>query len=505
MNMGEVTEPMKTEKMSRVLSGLMLGLFMLSITTAMLLGAFKSRSYTVAFAAALVLVGAAILLARKLPRELHLLERLGAVKTGLILTGLCFVLNYLFSLWLRVEPSVDYYTFWLAACQLAEGVEFSYGNYLSLFPHILGYSTFLSWFLRIFGQHVNVAVMLNVILSTMSGVVIYLLCLRWRGLKTAAIAFFLWAICPSKMIYNTLVLPEPLYTFLILLSILIITELDFRAGDGKARFWLWCIAGFAAALVLRAVNAARPIAAVPIIAFFIWLLLLRGEKLKDKMQWKRWIAFALVMIAAYVPLGSAWDNHLSGKLGAEPAAFPGYSIYVGFNTQSMGSYLDEDMQLLLELSLQPGATPSSAQAEMFELAKARIGSGEIDFVQLFSAKLRTLLGNDEGAAYYASRAYYPEWVTDSSAGLSPAMYAACAVISNVFYYAVIMLALLGTVNIWKERRKSTVHMLPLFVLGLTLAHMLVEVSGRYHYSMIPMLVMLAAFSCRIDKETKLEG
>lgn len=31
---------------------------------------------------------------------------------------------------------------------------------------------------------------------------------------------------------------------------------------------------------------------------------------------------------------------------------------------------------------------------------------------------------------------------------------------------------------------------PLYILGLTLAQMLVEVAGRYHYSMIPMLLLL---------------
>ena len=36
------------------------------------------------------------------------------------------------------------------------------------------------------------------------------------------------------------------------------------------------------------------------------------------------------------------------------------------------------------------------------------------------------------------------------------------------------------------------QLLPLYVLGLTLAHMLVEVADRYHYSLIPILVIFAA-------------
>ena len=37
-----------------------------------------------------------------------------------------------------------------------------------------------------------------------------------------------------------------------------------------------------------------------------------------------------------------------------------------------------------------------------------------------------------------------------------------------------------------------VLLLPLYFLGLTLAHMLVEVSTRYHYSLIPILIIFAA-------------
>ena len=36
------------------------------------------------------------------------------------------------------------------------------------------------------------------------------------------------------------------------------------------------------------------------------------------------------------------------------------------------------------------------------------------------------------------------------------------------------------------------ELLDLFFLGLTLAHMLVEVSDRYHYSLIPILIIFAA-------------
>ena len=63
---------------------------------------------------------------------------------------------------------------------------------------------------------------------------------------------------------------------------------------------------------------------------------------------------------------------------------------------------------------------------------------------------------------------------------------------NVFYYGVFLAALVG---LWRQLKSRTLNaglLLPLFFLGLTLAHMLVEVSDRYHYSLIPILILFAA-------------
>jgi hypothetical protein len=42
-------------------------------------------------------------------------------------------------------------------------------------------------------------------------------------------------------------------------------------------------------------------------------------------------------------------------------------------------------------------------------------------------------------------------------------------------------------------------MVPLYSIGLILAHLIVEVSGRYKYSVIPMLIILASFALYAPK------
>ena len=155
---------------------------------------------------------------------------------------------------------------------------------------------------------------------------------------------------------------------------------------------------------------------------------------------------------------------------------------------SLGSYSDEDMETLMNYRYQ--GTALSAQEKMLEEVKTRLSSGEIDFPRLFAAKL---IGNDEGGAFYAQAELSPLAFKLSSAG------------SNVYYYFLVMLSLFGAAVLFRRPVFSTVYMAPLYSIGLILAHLIVEVSGRYKYSLIPMLIIVAAFAFKNSGKLKFEG
>lgn len=476
---------MKEEKISGILRNAMLSLFILMFSCVLLLGMFQwgvHKSYMLAFLLAVLCTAAYFLLASRLPRDVEFLcDRMGAVKTGAIIGVICTVIDLGCILLCRIEPFGDFASFWGAAVSVGTDVE-PISRYLALFPHILGYSSFLGAFIKLFGASPLLAPILNVILTLISGVIIYILCLRRWGLRTGAFAFLLWSICPSKTLYNIHALSEPLYTCLILLFILIVSELDHRGGSERSG-WLFGAMGAVCGFILACVNAVRPIAAVPIIAFFLWLLLLRGKSWRDMRATLRWAGCALLLVVVYMFSWQLWQSYAEKAIGEPPAFHYGYSISVGFNTDSMGSYSDEEMNKLCAYYFDEGLNAPEAQERMLEAAKSHIGSGDINFPKLFSVKLHTLLGNDEGGAYYAK------------AVLSPIMYSMLAVLSNIFYYALMILALAGSIRLFGSGEIGPILIAPMFVLGLTLAHMLVEVAGRYHYSVIPMLIILAASSC----------
>lgn len=112
------------------------------------------------------------------------------------------------------------------------------------------------------------------------------------------------------------------------------------------RWSLIVIIAFLSGVCLVVINSARPIAAIPIIAFLLWLFLLRGTDLHNKALWRKWLVFTVVLLLVYSSGGKLWNSYVENIVGEDLSTIPSYSIAVGFNTDSGGSYSSDDMKLL---------------------------------------------------------------------------------------------------------------------------------------------------------------
>ena len=455
-------------------------------------GNLSHRSYLAALAGAVLVAAFVGWMVKRRPGISKSLDSIQPAALCLVIFILCLLLNGVWVLLFRPVQAPDYQTFYDAAVSLGEGKILANQDYIAMFPHILGYSTFLSFFLRAFEQNILTAALLNVLLTGASGVLIYILTMRWTLKKTvAAFISFLWGVCPSKMLYNTMALSEPYYTFLLLLFIFL-TSLMFDErrtsdtfGTKKRTFPIApkaVLLGLICGGVLAMINAARPIGLIPIIALMIWILLLREHDCRKNLS----IASAVYLVAlviTYVLAGRAWNAYAAAKLGQEPPSIPGYSIYVGFNPETMGSYSDEDMELLQTRYFgEYERNADAVQRSMLESAKYRIRETKSSIPSLMIHKLGTLLGHDEGGVFY------------SSESLSGRAYTFLCVVSNIWYYFVCILAFLGGLRLWRQRRNDSFWLVPLCLIGVILAQLLVEVAARYHYCLIPFLLLLAGFS-----------
>lgn len=396
---------------------------------------------------------------------------------GLWVAAFCFALNIIWVLLVQTEPFSDYDEYWQVACALAAGKEIPDAWYVAMYPHILGTATVLSGLIRMFGESVFAVTVVNVLLTSLSCTLIFLIGRELLSEEQAFLAALLWAFTPCKMMLGSLVFSEPLYTLLILLFFRLFLRLSPALEEEGAIPWA-AMGGLALlGLLLALINIIRPIAAILIIALVLWLLFLRGAGAKSLRCWGRWLLVLIVLLGLYKGSLALWDRHVEKVLGQEPASVPWYNIYVGLNQETEGRYTDADMDLLTGY-LKQGMSADEAQQHMIPHVKERLSG--LDVPKLLAAKLLAFLGNDElgGYTYRFTR--------------SPLFVKTCMVICNVFYYTLFLAGIAGLVRLFLSRALGAGLLLPLFFLGLTLAHMLVEVANRYHYSLIPVLIIFAA-------------
>ena len=450
----------------------MLALFLLICGASLILGATQDRDHLLCLGYAVI---ALPILWMCLPPVLTWLAGLGETKSLLLLSGLCLLGKLAWVLAVRVPISGDYAVFWGYANSLSAQATISGGRYLALFPHIFGYAQFLSLFLCVLGNGEWLPPLINVLLTVCAGYLIFSLCLSWLGLRGAICAYLFWIACPSQTMYNSLVLSEPLYTTLILAYLLLITKvLHGRPGRRPLLAGVW--AGMGGGILLRLIQGTRPIASIWIVAVIIWTAVLNPALFRKRDWAKRCLSFVSVCLLIYLLSGPVWNQLITSRIGEAPSTTPGYSVLVGFNESSLGRWNQADSQQLMAYSSQPGSTAQGVQEQMLSDAMDRICSGCIDYPHLFTQKLRIFLGSDDSCVSYSvSVLRHSGWFSK---------------LCNSFYYLCILAAIMGALRLWREKTHSTYALVPLYVIGLTLAQMVVEVAGRYHYSIIPMLILM---------------
>ena len=404
------------------------------------------------------------------------------------LAAFCFAVNIVWVLLVQIEPFSDYDEYWQVARALAAGKEIPDAWYVAMYPHILGTATMLSGLIRLFGESVFAVTVVNVLLTSLSCTLVWLIGRELLSEKQAFLAALLWAFTPCKMMMGSLVFSEPWYTLLILLFFWLFLRLAPAPGaEGPVR---WAALGGLAllGLLLALINIIRPIAAILIIALTLWAVFLRGAEGRKPRAWGLWLLVLIAMLGLYKGSLTLWDQHVERVLGQKPASVPWYNIYVGLNQETEGRYTDADMDLLTGY-LKQGMSAEEAQQAMIPHVKERLASG-LDVPKLLAAKLFAFLGNDElgGYTYRFTR--------------SPLFVKICMVICNIFYYMLFLAGMAGLVRQFASRALGAGLLLPLFFLGLTLAHMLVEVANRYHYSLIPILAIFAALGLTKEERSQ---
>lgn len=305
-----------------------------------------------------------------------------------------FTLRLIWALSTNSFPVSDFRTMYDAANGLLRGDTSAFKGlgYFARFPHMIPYSLFLAQIIKFFGDNsLFVVKMLNVILSTSSIILVYLICNSvFKDYKRTLFGAFFMAILPSSILYVPVYCSEniaiPFYLASIYFFILVL--------NNKKNSLLLILSGF----LLSIGHLFRMIAYIIIIAYIMYILIYDNENLKIKLK------YIILLVVPFIIIFVAFSNVLINKNitdrklwnGSEPNIT---SAVRGSNIKSGGSWNPEDAEFISSLLEDRDALEKASKERIIARYKS---TPPLELGVFFIKKFASQWSNgDNGGAYWA--------------------------------------------------------------------------------------------------------
>lgn len=439
-----------------------------------------------------------------------------------VLVGIGIYLR-LWVIWnIPLEPDSDFETYYRMAGELLNDTMMSAEaevdrNYIALYPHTIGFPMLvLLPVFAIFGQSVTNALYANLVCSVVAILLAGHVAQRLFGRIGAVVTVALMSLWPSHIFYSSMVATEPSFTMMLMLALeIMVSVLDRRQSSlyvtnpGRSLGLL-----VALGVVLALAGAIRPLAAILLAAYCVVQLTVKGDPTQEcRLEGARYaisqpVICIVLVIVSYAVTGMIISRTIADTIGQTPASglsASGYNLMVGLNTQSGGLWNETDSTFFADAFEETGSANAAHQACM-QVALTRIQSEPENVLNLMVSKFCDLWGTDDfGIDWNLLWAEQQNLLTPELKNFLEEM----RPIGRVMYMALLLFTALGCMEAWRQRYApdAMIFLCMLFFLGTALSHMLLETQVRYHYNMIPFLILLAAWTVQQwsrmpqDKET----
>lgn len=311
-----------------------------------------------------------------------------------------------------------------------------------------GYSMFLAIPYAVFGPQPWLGELLNIGLGVVTAWLVYRLTHLAFGELAAAGAVYLFAIAPDQILMTAVHATEPLYTMLLMAAAVML-------------FIPRIATAVVAGLALGASQYVRPTTLL-IAPVFVAIMPLLA-------RWRpRLVVFGAFVVIALLPV-IQHNAEAYGEWSVSTSRRGAWSLLVGTNQTYSGAFNAEDV---------PPDQVWTAEAAAIAQAEAirRITSDPGGFGGLAVRK----------AFSFTASGDYAIWI--ALPGASQTARSSLALISQAIYAAILTLAATAA---WRVRREP-VAVFSLAILAiLTVTHAFLEVSPRYHASLVPLFCVLA--------------
>jgi hypothetical protein len=399
-----------------------------------------------------------------------------------------------------ITPASDYQTYYQVADLLSKGTLSSsgYSGYIAEFPHVIGFPFVLSLLFKITGPSFSAGLYLNMAASLLSVYLTYRIARTLCGRLAGMLSLFAAAFWPSQILYGTILASEPIFTCLLLLCIRLFIYffkypvlLENREGS-----MFLC---FALGVLIALANAIRPLSAIFLIAVLICTVpfskrfnknekMLNGKLSRASCQ--GWFMAMLIFFSFFICnlfISASISNAIAYKLPGTGVSF-GYNLMVGVNTDAKGAWNQQDADYFAN-TFAATNSPEAAHKASVDVALARIGSDPVGVLNLAMEKFTLLWKNDD---------YAQTWTAlflSQQGTLTPErqhLINQFTHLNDYFYLLSIFFSAIFGFKLFKRKCAGPVQALILLYLGTVFLHMFLESQNRYHYFILPILIILAS-------------
>jgi 4-amino-4-deoxy-L-arabinose transferase-like glycosyltransferase len=337
-----------------------------------------------------------------------------------------------------------------------------------------GYPLVLAALFAVVGPSLLAAQVLNAVLGALSVALVYLLGTRLFDRRVGLTAAALLAFFPSQVFFSGLLMTEVLFTAG-LLALLYLTLVRLSEHQRLRARWL-----VAAGLAIGGLAMVRGEVALlgPLLGVY-WMV--RGA------AWRRAVAATAVVVGATATVFIPWTVRNVLQLDA-PVIYTTISggALVQGHAEGAGGGLDQQLYDELRAQYADRPEPERQVAEnntgMREALKFMI-THPLDELRLIPAKLYHLYRADPGGRTWAQ---LQRFGVEHESVLRR--------VADGYYFFVLWFAILGVATAGRRLFRGARLLLPLVVIAWSFVYGFVYVGdGRYHFALIPVFCLLAAF------------
>jgi 4-amino-4-deoxy-L-arabinose transferase-like glycosyltransferase len=378
----------------------------------------------------------------------------------------CFVLAFVIRLiWISIfdpTPVSDFSFYCEAGFNISQGNGYSIkGNPVIYRP--IGYPLFLGVIFVVFGYSLLIPKLANIILYM--GILIFSFLIARKQISefVARVTLLVLSIYPNHIAYSSLLATEILFLFLIMFAFWLYIE-------GRNKTWLLVISG----VIFGFACLIKPLAIfIPIIAFGVTFVT-KNSKKNYKRELMLFMTVYFCLTLTVLPL--MVRNYLIYGEVIFVSANGGINLFIGNNPQATGGWVNPSM--LLDTTLDEIHRDQLA----FSTAIEYIVMHPLETVLRIPAKL-----------YYLFILDY-EGISWNEAGIDPiSVELKTSILLLKIIAQMVYILILGSFFFYFIKYQKLPKKVPKLGIGVILYFILISIiffgSSRYHFSMIPWLVM----------------